>query len=213
VGDVPTERNAKNGRIKTGNKILDLGASARAKSIGSPEANSMYVSIGGHRSGSLLITLPYDEILLFLFRQLLARPVGELGGVIRARKSERLPVVMSRNGACAVLAKLLYGMGMRLMEYLEFRVQDIDFPRHEILVRKGKGVPGHDIPPLVGGLGVSKEAPVGFQKIRLEFELETDASEEQLQTLLRLTERYCVVFQTLAKSPQLSISQRSAPQE
>jgi uncharacterized OsmC-like protein len=59
-----------------------------------------------------------------------------------------------------------------------------------------------------GTLGVSKEVPVGFQKIRLEFELETDASEEQLQTLLRLTERYCVVYQTLAKPPQLSILHR-----
>jgi uncharacterized OsmC-like protein len=57
-----------------------------------------------------------------------------------------------------------------------------------------------------GTLGVSKDVPVGFQRIRLVFELDTDASEEQLATLLRLTERYCVVYQTLAKSPALSIS-------
>lgn len=48
-----------------------------------------------------------------------------------------------------------------------------------------------------GTLGVSKEAPVGFSAIRLRFELDTDASEEQRATLLRLTERYCVVLQTL----------------
>lgn len=48
-----------------------------------------------------------------------------------------------------------------------------------------------------GTLGVSKEAPVGFQRIRLQFVLDTDASAEQLATLLRLTERYCVVYQTL----------------
>ncbi len=59
-----------------------------------------------------------------------------------------------------------------------------------------------------GTLGVSKEAPVGFQKIRLSFELDTDASEEQLATLLRLTERYCVVYQTLAKPPSLSVNRR-----
>jgi uncharacterized OsmC-like protein len=59
-----------------------------------------------------------------------------------------------------------------------------------------------------GTLGVSKEVPVGFQKIRLEFELETDASEEQLETLLRLTERYCVVYQTIARTPQLGISRK-----
>jgi uncharacterized OsmC-like protein len=54
-----------------------------------------------------------------------------------------------------------------------------------------------------GTLGVSKEAPVGFRTIRLRFELDTDASEEQLATLLKLTERYCVVYQTLRNSPQL----------
>jgi uncharacterized OsmC-like protein len=48
-----------------------------------------------------------------------------------------------------------------------------------------------------GTLGVAKEAPVGFTTIRLSFELDTDASDEQITTLLRLTERYCVVLQTL----------------
>ena len=57
-----------------------------------------------------------------------------------------------------------------------------------------------------GTLGVSKEAPVGLQRIRLHFDLETDASEEQLATLVRLTERYCVVYQTLQQSPHMSIS-------
>jgi uncharacterized OsmC-like protein len=55
-----------------------------------------------------------------------------------------------------------------------------------------------------GTLGVDKEAPVGFSNIRLSFELESDASEDQLATLLRLTERYCVVLQTLANSPELT---------
>ncbi|HEU5041683.1 MAG TPA: OsmC family protein [Gemmatimonadales bacterium] len=55
-----------------------------------------------------------------------------------------------------------------------------------------------------GTLGVSRDAPVGFQRIRLAFELETDATAEQLETLLRLTERYCVVFQTLRTPPELS---------
>jgi uncharacterized OsmC-like protein len=54
-----------------------------------------------------------------------------------------------------------------------------------------------------GTLAVDREAPVGFKAIRLDFELETDADEEQLATLLKLTERYCVVFQTLAEPPQL----------
>ena len=57
-----------------------------------------------------------------------------------------------------------------------------------------------------GTLAVSKEAPVGFRAIRLTFELETDASAEDLDTLLKLTERYCVVYQTLAHGPSLSSS-------
>ena len=61
-----------------------------------------------------------------------------------------------------------------------------------------------------GTLGVSKEAPVGFKAIRLRVELDTDATEEQLATLLKLTERYCVVYQTLRQSPALSASVTAA---
>ena len=57
-----------------------------------------------------------------------------------------------------------------------------------------------------GTLGVSKEAPVGFQNIRLKFILKTNASDEELSTLIKLTERYCVVFQTLNNPPKINIS-------
>jgi uncharacterized OsmC-like protein len=57
-----------------------------------------------------------------------------------------------------------------------------------------------------GTLGVVKDAPVGFSRIRLAFDLDTDASEEQRSTLIRLTERYCVVYQTLRQPPQISVS-------
>jgi uncharacterized OsmC-like protein len=56
-----------------------------------------------------------------------------------------------------------------------------------------------------GTLGVAKDVAVGFSRIRVRFDLDSDASEEQLQSLLRLTERYCVVYQTLAHSPQISV--------
>lgn len=55
-----------------------------------------------------------------------------------------------------------------------------------------------------GTLAVDRDAPVGFRAIRLSFELESDASEEELATLLKLTERYCVVLQTIASPPELS---------
>lgn len=86
---------------------------------------------------------------LFLYRHVLGHEVGDLGEVIRARKPARLPVVMTRDEVKAVLgnlsgnkwlmASLMYGAGLRLMECLRLRVQDMDFSRNEILVRDGKG--------------------------------------------------------------------------
>jgi len=60
-----------------------------------------------------------------------------------------------------------------------------------------------------GTLGVAKDAPVGFQRIRLHFELDTDATAEQLDTLIRLTERYCVVYQTLRQSPEMTATRHA----
>ena len=60
-----------------------------------------------------------------------------------------------------------------------------------------------------GTLGVAKDAPVGFKAIRLRFDLDTDSTEEQIATLLKLTERYCVVAQSLRQPPSFSISRRA----
>jgi uncharacterized OsmC-like protein len=59
-----------------------------------------------------------------------------------------------------------------------------------------------------GTLGVDKTAPVGFRDIRLAFEIDTDAPQDQIDTLLKLTERYCVVFQTINRPPQLQVELR-----
>jgi integron integrase len=87
--------------------------------------------------------------ILFLYRQVLGMEVGRDIGMIRARKPSRLPVVMTRAEVREVLAEipedkrlivqLLYGTGMRLMECLRLRVQDVDFDRNEITARDGKG--------------------------------------------------------------------------
>ena len=63
-----------------------------------------------------------------------------------------------------------------------------------------------------GTLAVSKDAPVGFRSIRLAFDLDTDASAEQVQTLIKLTERYCVVYQTLSRPAEMAISVSQAAQ-
>jgi len=61
-----------------------------------------------------------------------------------------------------------------------------------------------------GTLGVDKEAPVGFRQIRLRFDVATDAPQEKLDQLLKLTERYCVVYQTIAKGPPVDIKMQRA---
>jgi hypothetical protein len=57
-----------------------------------------------------------------------------------------------------------------------------------------------------GTLGVSKETPVGLSAVRLNFQLDTDATPEQLATLLKLTERYCVIYQSLKSPPAMSVT-------
>jgi len=57
-----------------------------------------------------------------------------------------------------------------------------------------------------GTLAVAKDVPVGFKQIRLRFDLESDAPQQQLESLIRLTERYCVVYQTLVKGPEIAVS-------
>jgi len=86
--------------------------------------------------------------LLFLYRVLLERDL-DLEGVVRARQKRRLPVVLTQgevravlermDGVEALVSEVLYGSGLRLMEALRLRVQDLDFERRELTVRDGKG--------------------------------------------------------------------------
>ncbi len=87
--------------------------------------------------------------LLFLYRAVLGKPLSGLDEAARARRSERLPVVLSRDevrrligalsGQARLQATLLYGSGLRLLECLRMRVKDIDFDRRQLIVRSGKG--------------------------------------------------------------------------
>jgi integrase len=86
--------------------------------------------------------------VLFLYREVLKKDLGAVDS-IRAKKPKRLPTVLSReearkvigcmSGAYQVMAKLLYGSGLRLMECVRLRVKDVDFAQHQIVVRDGKG--------------------------------------------------------------------------
>ncbi len=87
--------------------------------------------------------------LLFLYREVLHQELGQLGEVERAKRPERLPVVLTRaeverllagmTGTFQLMAKLLYGTGLRLMECVRLRVKDVDFERNQVTVREGKG--------------------------------------------------------------------------
>jgi integron integrase len=114
-----------------------------------PEINAFltHLAVGGHVSASTQNQAL--SALLFLYRHVLDREIGRLVDVIRARKPARLPIVMTRDEIRAVLkrlsgeqllmALLIYGAGLRLLECLQLRVQDLDFESKIITVRDGKG--------------------------------------------------------------------------
>jgi integron integrase len=117
--------------------------------MGEPEINAFLTHLAVKERVTASTQTQALSAILFLYRHVIGREVGDLGHVIRARKPKRLPVVMTREEVKAVLASLtgdrglmaslMYGAGLRLMECLRLRVQDIDFARQEILVRDGKG--------------------------------------------------------------------------
>jgi integron integrase len=94
--------------------------------------------------------------LVFFYKQVLGRELVELGNFVRAKRPKRLPVVLERaevvqlleqlEGTQHMMAALLYGTGMRLMECVRLRVQDVDFHYHQILVRDGKGQKDRVVP-------------------------------------------------------------------
>lgn len=119
------------------------------ENIGEREINDYLKNLALKKNVSASTQNQALAALLFYFRFILNTPVTELGSVIRAKKSERIPVVFSRDevsrvignlyGQKKLIAKLLYGTGMRLNEALSLRVLDIDFDQNEIIVRHGKG--------------------------------------------------------------------------
>ncbi len=117
--------------------------------MGEPEINAFLTHLAVKEHVSASTQNQALSALLFLYRYVLDRSLGDLGKVIRARKPTRLPVVMTREEVKAVLSRLkgehwlmaalMYGTGMRLMECLRLRVKDIDFGSNQVTVREGKG--------------------------------------------------------------------------
>ena len=117
--------------------------------MGEREINAFLTDLAVEKRVSASTQTQALSAVLFLYRNVIGRDVGDLGGVVRARKPRRMPVVMTRDEVRAVLAQmdgdtrlmasLMYGTGMRLMECLRLRVLDVDFGASEITVRDGKG--------------------------------------------------------------------------
>ncbi|MEW5764083.1 MAG: integron integrase [Acidobacteriota bacterium] len=117
--------------------------------MGEGEINTFLSYLAGKRNVSASTQNQALAALLFLYREVLGREVGQLEGVVRAKRPARIPVVLSRRevqqvlaqmeGVPRLMAALLYGSGLRLTEGLSLRVKDLDFDRGEITVRAGKG--------------------------------------------------------------------------
>lgn len=119
------------------------------KEMGAPEVEAFLSHLAVERNVSASTQSQAKSALLFLYKEVLQVELPWLDKVTQAKAPKRLPVVMTRDEVQAVLARmdgtvwliasLLYGSGLRIMECLRLRVKDVEFARHEILVREGKG--------------------------------------------------------------------------
>ena len=117
--------------------------------MGEPEVEAFLTHLAVGRAVAASTQNQALSALLFLYKAVLGRPLEGLDNTVRARKPERLPVVFTReevraglarlDGERALMAGLLYGSGLRLMECLRLRVKDVDFGQSHMLVRDGKG--------------------------------------------------------------------------
>lgn len=117
--------------------------------MGAEEVNAFVTHLAVNEGVSASTQTQALSALVFLYRAVFGIELGDLGNLVRARRSDRLPVVMTSDevrrlldeldGQYRLMASLLYGGGLRLMECLQLRVGDLEFGRGEIIVRNGKG--------------------------------------------------------------------------
>ena len=119
------------------------------REMGAPEVERFLSDLAVRRKVAASTQNQAFNALRFLYREVLHAELGELGEVERAKRPERLPVVLTReeverllggmSGTFQLMAKLLYGGGLRLMECVRLRVKDVDFGQNQVTVREGKG--------------------------------------------------------------------------
>ncbi|HKU80174.1 MAG TPA: integron integrase [Rhodanobacteraceae bacterium] len=130
-------------------RFILANAKRHPRDMGAREVERFLTGLAVHGHVSASTQNQALSALLFLYREVLQQELPWMDGIHRAKRPKRLPVVLSREEVAALLgemegvtwlmASLLYGAGLRLMECMRLRIQDVDFVRHEITVRQGKG--------------------------------------------------------------------------
>lgn len=119
------------------------------RDMGAPEVEAFLTDLAVYGKVSASTQTQALSALLFLYREVLGIDLPWMDGLVRAKPSQRIPIVLSVNevhrlmasldGVYSLMARLIYGSGMRLMECVRLRVKDVDFDRLEVMVREGKG--------------------------------------------------------------------------
>jgi integron integrase len=145
------------------------------RELGAPEISAFLSDLAVRLKVSASTQNQAFNALLFLYREVLNLEMGDVTGTVRAKRSARLPVVLTREevarlvaalpGTHELMGKLLYGRGMRLMECVRLRVKDVDFGQNHIVVRDGKGCKDR-VTVLPQGLVAPLQAHLGRVRLR-----------------------------------------------
>ena len=130
-------------------RFVDFHQGRDASTLGGPEIVRFLEYLAVERTLTVNTQNQARNALVFFYSQVLKLPLGDLENFVRAQRPRRLPVVLTRDqvrarivampGTHQLMARLMYGTGMRLMECVRVRVKDVDFDYHQIVVRNGKG--------------------------------------------------------------------------
>jgi integron integrase len=191
------------------------------KDMGEVEIRAFLTDLAVNRNVAASTQNQALNAIVFLYASVLERPLGSFGAVERAKRPERLPVVLNREevrdilsaltGVDRLLGDLLYGAGLRVMEALRLRVMDVDFGQRHLLIRDGKGGKDRTAPlPTRAVAGLRQQLDRG----RLLWERDREAGLPGVEVPFALAEKYPAAgeewgWQWVFPSAQLSVDPRS----
>ncbi len=137
-------------------RFIDYCGNRDPKTLGADEVVSFLQYLAVRRNVAASTQNQALNALVFFYDQVIQQPLGDMGGFIRAKRPKKLPVVLTQNeiqrlleqmnGRQRLMTSLLYGTGMRLMDCVRLRVQDVDFEYRQIVIRDGKGQKDRVVP-------------------------------------------------------------------